>query len=80
MAMVIQATGRDARGCEQYRYHDDWREVRDRKKYERILDFARLLPDIRERIATYEPRSTAGKGIGDGRQSSGRDTDTRRQR
>jgi len=68
-----------SRGREQYRCHDDWREVRDRNKYERILDFARLLPDIRERIATYEQaRSAVGKGIGDGRQSSGRDTDTRR--
>jgi len=47
----IQATGRDARGRKQYRYHDDWREVRDRNKYERMLDFARLLPGIRERIA-----------------------------
>jgi DNA topoisomerase-1 len=47
----IQATGRDDRGRKQYRYHADWREVRDRNKYERILDFARILPRIRERIA-----------------------------
>jgi DNA topoisomerase-1 len=47
----IQATGRDARGRKQYRYHDDWRQERDRNKYARILDFARLLPNIRERIA-----------------------------
>ena len=47
----IQATGRDDRGRKQYRYHADWREVRDRNKYERILDFARALPRIRERIA-----------------------------
>ena len=40
----IQATGRDARGRKQYRYHDDWREVRDQDKFERIVDFARLLP------------------------------------
>ena len=33
----IQATGRDDRGRKQYRYHEDWREVRDRNKYERIL-------------------------------------------
>src|SRR5262245_31783177 len=46
----IQATGRDARGRKQYRYHDDWREVRDQNKFERIVDFARQLPSIRERI------------------------------
>jgi DNA topoisomerase-1 len=45
----IQATGRDARGRKQYRYHTDWREVRDRDKYERLVDFARLLPRIRQR-------------------------------
>jgi DNA topoisomerase-1 len=47
----IQATGRDARGRKQYIYHAHWREVRDRNKYERILDFARLLPRIRGRVA-----------------------------
>ena len=46
----IQATGRDARDRKQYIYHADWREVRDRNKYERILDFARLLPRIRARV------------------------------
>jgi DNA topoisomerase-1 len=47
----IQATGRDARGRKQYRYHDDWRQVRDQNKYERIIEFARSLPGIRERIS-----------------------------
>src|SRR6185436_9161363 len=47
----IQATGRDARGRKQYRYHPDWQDYRDRNKYERILDFARALPRIRERVA-----------------------------
>jgi DNA topoisomerase-1 len=47
----IQATGRDARGRKQYRYHPDWQAYRDRNKYERILDFARALPRIRERVA-----------------------------
>lgn len=47
----IQATGRDARGRKQYRYHPGWQEYRDRNKYERILDFARVLPRIRERVA-----------------------------
>src|SRR5262249_30507460 len=46
----IQATGRDARGRKQYRYHDDWREVRDQNKFDRLAEFARLLPRIRRRI------------------------------
>jgi DNA topoisomerase-1 len=46
----IQATGRDARGRKQYRYHDDWRQVRDQDKYDRLIDFAKLLPRIRQRI------------------------------
>ena len=47
----IQATGRDARGRKQYRYHDRWREVRDTAKYARLLDFATALPRIRARVA-----------------------------
>ena len=43
----IQATGRDARGRKQYRYHDRWREVRDANKYEKLADFALALPDLR---------------------------------
>src|ERR1700730_13568867 len=46
----IEATGRDARGRKQYRYHADWRELRDLNKYERILEFASLLPRIRRRV------------------------------
>lgn len=45
----IQATGRDARGRKQYRYHARWREVRDAVKYDRMLAFAEALPKIRER-------------------------------
>ena len=47
----IQATGRDAKGRKQYRYHPRWREVRDSTKFEHMLDFARALPAIRARIA-----------------------------
>src|SRR2546423_2764398 len=47
----VQATGRDARGRKQYRYHDRWRETRDTAKYARLLDFARALPRIRGRVA-----------------------------
>jgi len=45
----LQATGRDARGRKQYRYHPKWREVRDGTKYGRLIEFARALPRIRRR-------------------------------
>jgi DNA topoisomerase-1 len=44
----IQATGRDAKGRKQYRYHPRWRKVRDESKYGRMLEFGRALPRIRE--------------------------------
>jgi DNA topoisomerase-1 len=47
----LQATGRDARGRKQYRYHPRWRQVRDQVKYGRMLAFAAALPKIRERTA-----------------------------
>ena len=47
----LQATGRDARGRKQHRYHSRWREVRDETKYNRMIDFAKALPKIRERTA-----------------------------
>ena len=46
----IQATGRDARGRLQYRYHPLWAEVRDATKYERTLAFAQALPRLRRRV------------------------------
>ena len=46
----LQATGRDARGRKQYRYHPRWREVRDETKYDRLLAFAKALPRIRRRV------------------------------
>ena len=46
----LQATGRDARGRKQYRYHARWREVRDDTKYGRMRAFARALPRIRRRV------------------------------
>jgi DNA topoisomerase-1 len=45
----IQATGRDARGRKQYRYHPRWREVRDEAKYDRMMAFGAALPKVRER-------------------------------
>jgi len=47
----IQATGRDAKGRKQYRYHERWREVRDETKYGRMIAFAEALPAIRARVA-----------------------------
>jgi DNA topoisomerase I len=47
----IQATGRDAKGRKQYRYHARWEAVRDTHKYERILEFGRVLPELRRRIS-----------------------------
>jgi DNA topoisomerase-1 len=47
----LQATGRDARGRKQYRYHARWRERRDADKFDRLADFARALPAIRRRTA-----------------------------
>jgi DNA topoisomerase-1 len=46
----ILATGRDARGRKQYRYHPDWRAIRDASKYDRMLAFGTTLPVLRERI------------------------------
>ncbi len=48
----IQATGRDAKGRKQYRYHPKWSEMRDSAKYERMMEFGRLLPALRARVAT----------------------------
>ena len=47
----LQATGRDARGRKQYRYHDRWRESRDDAKYARLIAFAKALPRIRARVS-----------------------------
>jgi DNA topoisomerase I len=55
----LQATGRDARGRKQYRYHPRWREARDENKYARMMDFARALPKIRRRVR----RDLARRGL-----------------
>lgn len=46
----LQATGRDARGRKQYRYHARWRQVRDETKYDHVVEFGRALPAIRRRV------------------------------
>jgi DNA topoisomerase-1 len=55
----LQATGRDARGRKQYRYHTDWRSIRDQNKYDRVIAFGRALPKIRRRVA----RDLARRGL-----------------
>ena len=46
----LQATGFDARGRKQYRYHPKFREVREEEKFCKLVDFARVLPSLRERV------------------------------
>jgi DNA topoisomerase I len=43
----LQATGRDARGRKQYRYHTEWRELRDSVKFERMVAFGEKLSKLR---------------------------------
>ncbi|MFF7107475.1 DNA topoisomerase IB [Pseudomonas sichuanensis] len=52
----LQATGRDARGRKQYRYHQQWREQRDQYKYGRLLAFAEALPALRKRLDEHLAR------------------------
>jgi DNA topoisomerase-1 len=53
----LQATGRDARGRKQYRYHAGWREQRDESKFERMEAFGNALPRLRARVARdLQPR------------------------
>jgi len=52
----IQATGRDARGRKQYRYHPEWQQSRDETKFENILKFAKLLPKLRKTVRRHMRR------------------------
>jgi DNA topoisomerase IB len=45
-----QATGRDAKGRKQYRYHDKWQQARGEAKFDSLVDFGHALPILRERI------------------------------
>ena len=49
----IQATGRDAKGRKQYRYHPRFREVRESTKYEHVIAFADALPTIRKKVREH---------------------------
>jgi len=56
----LQATGYDARGRKQYRYHPDWQALRGENKFERLQAFGRALPRIRARVARdLAPRRNA---------------------
>jgi DNA topoisomerase-1 len=55
----LQATGRDAKGRKQYRYHPKWREVRDENKYEHMIEFGKALPAIRKQVE----KDLARKGL-----------------
>ncbi len=46
----LQASGRDARRRKQYRYHPQWRQVRDETKFGRLVAFAEALPALRRRV------------------------------
>ena len=46
----VQATGRDARGRKQYRYHADWRMVKSENKFDRLPEFGAALPSIRAKV------------------------------
>ncbi|MCX4385495.1 DNA topoisomerase IB [Micromonospora peucetia] len=55
----IQATGVDAAGRKQYLYHPKWREKRDEAKFDHVLEVARRLPVLRERVG----RDLSGRGL-----------------
>jgi DNA topoisomerase IB len=57
----IQATGTDAAGRKQYRYHDRWRERRDAEKFDEMLHFARALPRLRARVIKDLRRGGLGR-------------------
>jgi DNA topoisomerase-1 len=46
----LQATGRDARGRKQYRYHEEWRQLRDSAKFGRMVSFGERLPKLRRKL------------------------------
>ncbi|WIM99356.1 DNA topoisomerase IB [Actinoplanes oblitus] len=55
----IQATGIDAAGRKQYRYHDAWRTARDEQKFDRVREVAGRLPKIRDRLCS----DLTGRGL-----------------
>jgi DNA topoisomerase I len=53
----LQATGRDSKGRKQYRYHTEWRAVRDETKYTRMITFAQRLPHLRRQVGRHLARA-----------------------
>ncbi|WP_010479359.1 DNA topoisomerase IB [Acaryochloris sp. CCMEE 5410] len=49
----LQATGRDAKGRKQYRYHPEWRRLRNQVKFDRLLPFGHALPTLRQQTAAH---------------------------
>jgi DNA topoisomerase-1 len=60
----LQATGIDARGRKQYRYHPDWRLLKDESKFERLEAFGQALPRIRARVARDLGDGGTGAALG----------------
>ena len=67
----IQATGVDAAGRRQYRYHDQWRARRDAEKHERVLEIAHQLPDVRDAVVAGAAHPRAQPRAGAGHRRSG---------
>ncbi len=57
----IQAVGTDVAGRRQYRYHDLWREERDREKHDRVLGFGEILPKVRRTVERHLGESKLGR-------------------
>lgn len=53
----LQATGRDAKGRKQYRYHPEWRKIRSQAKFERLLPFGAVLPNLRSQVDAHMQES-----------------------
>lgn len=59
----LQATGRDARGRKQYRYHEQWRAERDTGKFDRLLAFAQVLPRLRRQVRRHLQNGTHSREL-----------------
>ncbi len=57
----LQATGRDAKGRKQYRYHDGWQAHRNRAKFDRMVGFGEALPAIRARVTSDLRKRSLGR-------------------
>jgi DNA topoisomerase-1 len=55
---LLQATGFDAKGRKQYRYHEKFRKIQDRRKFDHVADFARRLPKIRKTVRQHLKKKT----------------------